>query len=239
MKSLKFISIISIFCIIGFLTIPFSSYFFDQPNVFLGENQVTLISTKQNNGQKCLSNTIYYSESNAYAEIGEGIVNPYCAKLHRDLKTAIEKNDIVLTKKLLSEGANVNSPNDDHDLLRPVVVAVRERNYEIVKLLLDNGANVNQVYACCMSSNSILIMAAKNDDLATVKLLLSRGANLSFESEFEGYDVFDVVAENGNYEIFKLIDNACELNFLHRAELRSKNIYNLVSKLLTAVCLGR
>ncbi len=233
MKSLKFISIISIFCIIGFLTIPFSSYFFDQPNVFLGENQVTFISTKQNNGQKCLSNTIYYSKSNAYAEIGEGIVNPYCAKLHRDLKTAIEKNDIVLTKKLLSEGANVNSPNDDHDLLRPVVVAVRERNYEIVKLLLDNGANVNQVYACCMSSNSILIIAAKNDDLATVKLLLSRGANLSFESEFEGYDVFDIAAENGNYEIFKLIDNACGLNFLHRAELRSKKIYNLVSTFLT------
>lgn len=90
-----------------------------------------------------------------------------------------------------------------------------------------------------MSSNSILMMAVKNNDLRTTELLLSRGANLSFESQFEGYDVFDIVAENRNSEMFKLIDNTCELNFLYRAELRSKNIYNLVSKLLTAVCLGR
>jgi ankyrin repeat protein len=213
--------------ITGFLIIPTS--FSTTKIEFPKEEPIKLIPNEQNKGERCKPNTVYYSESNGYTESGEGEVNQFCAKIHSDLKKAIEKNDISQVKTLLEKGANVNSLNDDYDLVKPIIVSVREKNFEITKVLLDNDANANEIYKCCASDKSALQIAISNNDLQITKLLLERGANLYFKGHFGG-SVFETAKETGNQEIITILENACENDLVCRAKFRFSRIVSLFSK---------
>ncbi len=83
-----------------------------------------------------------------------------------------------MVKDLLSKGANVNSPNNDYDLMFPIVVAVQEGKTEISNLLLANGANVNQTYTCCICESrveyqTVFILSACFNRLSCVRARFS------------------------------------------------------------------
>ncbi len=232
MKTLKYLVIAAVVLFIAFLALPFPSIFLGSKADFPKAEIVDFVPNDQNNGEKCLAKTVYYYEPNSFTERGEGVANPFCARIQGELITAIDSGNIEEVKSLLAQGANANSPNNDYDLDSPIVKSVRKGNAEIVNLILANGANVDHFYYCCVSSISILGIAVQNDDLQTSRLLLSRGATLKFDCIFNGCNVFDIVSESENFEMFELIDNACKFNMLNRAELRIKKFtfWNRISR---------
>ncbi len=73
-----------------------------------------------------------------------------------------------------------------------------------------------------MSSSSILMLAVAKADVKTTKLLLSKGADLFFKSEFEDWNVFDEAQRVNNPEINKLLERTCEKSISNRIMCRSK-----------------
>lgn len=191
---------------------------------------ITLIPDKQNKGARCKEKTVYVSEKNGYTETGEEIFDPHCSKLQEDLNKAITNRDEELVQNLLAKGANANTPNNDYDLLYPIVVAVGSHQNRIVELLLDNGADVNHQKCCCMSCYRILDVAIKNNDLVMTRLLLKRGADISLKPVYpQEVSSLTYVAYGGNFQMVQLIEEeACQNSFSCRAEFRAKRIWYFV-----------
>lgn len=159
---------------------------------------------------RCLPETVYYPEPNGYTEIGEGVFDQKCYGLQTGLKAAIEKDDIESVQALISAGANVNSPNDDYDLIHPLMVAVNNDRLEIARLLLNNGANVNRERICCMSSTTALFEAVERGNAGMVDLLVSRGADVNYRQQYEPYyNVFDIASQGRNWKIITSLEIVC------------------------------
>lgn len=56
------------------------------------------------------------------------------------LCTAISKGDILIVRKFIEYGANVNEKSNG---MTPLMIAARYNNVEILKLLIENGAKVD------------------------------------------------------------------------------------------------
>lgn len=148
-------------------------------------NIVAFVSDNENHGEPCVSTPVYYPEPNPYTDIGEGIVNRNCFTLHVSLMKAAETGDVFEIRSAIARGANVNAPNDDYYLARPLMQAVFNDQVDAARLLIDNGANINFERTCCMSSTTALMVAVERSNREMVELLLSRGANANFSSRFE------------------------------------------------------
>ena len=64
-------------------------------------------------------------------------------ELNKNLIQSIKANDLVLTKKLLDQGADINCANRLGD--RPITLAIENQNLRLVMELLERGADVNAV----------------------------------------------------------------------------------------------
>lgn len=142
-------------------------------------NIVAFVPDSENGGQPCVSSPVYYPKTNPYADIGEGIVDKNCFTLHATLRLAAETGDLAAIRLVISRGANVNAPDNDYDLARPLMQAVHHDQVEAARMLIDNGANVNFEYICCMSSTTPLMVAVERRNSEMVEMLLSRGADLN------------------------------------------------------------
>ena len=232
-KKILKLSVILLFAgLVGFFTLPLPSAFFSPIKEFPEGEYIAFLPNKENKGERCLANTVYYSELNGYTKIGEGVVNPYCANLQQKLKKAIDAGNIKLVKDLISKGANINSPNNDYELAYPIVAAVRARKPEIVNLLLANGGNVDHVYTCCAMSSSILMLAVAHEDMETTKLLLSKNADIFFIDRIETFDVFDQAQYVNNPEINEQLEKACEMSISRRIKCRSMKVKSLYNSIL-------
>lgn len=108
-----------------------------------------------------------------------------------ELFQAIDKRDVELTKKLLSEGAEVNQVHKWLGIT-PLALAVQKCNTEIVKLLIAHGADVSAKQADVIGSsgmvekaghaNPILSEAALHTSAEITKLLLEAGAEVNAKS---------------------------------------------------------
>ncbi len=85
-KLFKISGIALIVGLIAFLMMPSPSAFSTPIEDFPPAETIAFVPNEQNKGEKCLPATLYYSKSNGYTELGEGIVNPFCATLHKELK---------------------------------------------------------------------------------------------------------------------------------------------------------
>ncbi len=81
-----------------------------------------------------------------------------------------------MVQHLLNHGAHVDPPKDSLNAYgkiyqSPLGLAVKRRNETLARLLIDQGANVN-----IEQSRAVISLAACNQDLPMVDLLLKRGA---------------------------------------------------------------
>ena len=86
------------------------------------------------------------------------------------LVKAITYGNLVQIRKMVEQGADVNSQSSGHYVLE---WAALHGNYDIVNLLLDLGANVN----CTSYDGDPLVMAASQGHIDVCRLLLGRGAS--------------------------------------------------------------
>lgn len=180
------------------------------------EPPIALVPSKENKGKRCDSVRAYSEEKEKWL-----VVNPYCAELQDKLLKAVGEGNLEEIKILLSQGANPNEPGevDSGGLYKIFPHAVYGKNIGVVKLLLDNGADINQVHICCMDRSSLLMKAVYYDQKDMIRLLLSRGADVSI-FDFEGNTAFDSAAKNNKEDIAQLFDEAGKVSWLQRAETR-------------------
>lgn len=86
----------------------------------------------------------------------------------RAVDYAIEKSLNKTVRRLLQEGADINSPFSNY----PLLTAVNNNNIECIELLLSFGANVRS------NKDKPLYLAVINDNPECTKLLLSYGSNV-------------------------------------------------------------
>jgi ankyrin repeat protein len=86
---------------------------------------------------------------------------------------AIQKNNLILVKKLIERGADVNAFNIQGET--PLTYASRKGHLQIVKYLVKHGADVNYVNA---DHTSALAIASASNKMDVVKYLVENtGAN--------------------------------------------------------------
>ncbi len=202
---------------------------------FPKDKTVEFVATQQNKGKKCDANTFYIKKEYIGYSDSE-VIDEHCANLQNEMVDAAFEGNLDKIRSLLAQGANANSrafpSRGNGDAYSPVIIAAMQKQTQAVKLLLDNSANANDHFTCCMSSQSLLMIAVGGNDLATTKLLLSRGANINFKSEFGDNDVFTEATRTGNQEIFNLLDSACAKSVMCRAESRALRLFSAIHKLI-------
>ena len=139
---------------------------------------------KQHNG------TVLLSDVNQSAD----------AKMEIPLHAAVKENNLVEVKRLVNEGADVNQKNSrgTNALFWAVV---DKRNHEMAVFLIENGAEVNNFDLPI----SPLELAANNNDIELIKLLIDKGATVSGPDESpllgpagKGYiEAIDLLVANG------------------------------------------
>lgn len=124
------------------------------------------------------------------------------------LSEAVLKGDILLVKKLINLGADINildskalsnafkinmidmikllldngaDPTLDMSESAPIIQACEKGNLEIVKLLLDKGVKINKTYS--RDDKTPLMQACYYGYYDIVQLLINKGANVNFKNE--------------------------------------------------------
>lgn len=169
LKFLKYISISTLVLLIAlavYLTGPTLSSFQFGTQDFPREAPTALDSAIQ-----CRPSTIYVIKSLVgYAD--QEILDERCFSLQQSLMDAAEVGDLDTIRELIRNGANVNSPGwpttSSNGFVPVWYRALWAKQTDAVKLLLDNGVNVNDTYTCCMTHESLLMIAVKNNDLDTM-----------------------------------------------------------------------
>lgn len=197
--------------------LPYSRISHDK---FISEEPTAYIPSS--NEQKCRDDVLYVTRVMVGYSDAE-IIDERCAGLQSELANAAIDGDLAGMRSALKRGASAQSGGFSRfssDAYQPVIIAARHRQTEAVKLLLDNGTNVNSAYTCCMSNQSLLMVAISMNDEATVELLLARNADIGFKSQFESWDVFDEGERVGNPTILNMLYNACESTVVDRVKCR-------------------
>jgi hypothetical protein len=89
------------------------------------------------------------------------------------MRSALPENDINLARMLVSDGADVNQPDDEGNT--PLMYAITNgMSEDLVQLLIESGADPNEGAA-----ESPLMVAVTDDRIQTVEALLRHGADPS------------------------------------------------------------
>merc|ERR1711973_509216 len=94
-----------------------------------------------------------------------------------------QDSDFICMKRLLQKGADVNT-KDSYDY-SPIMYAAKgtsSKALDAVKYLVNKGANVDKVSGpneYPYVNDTVLIIAAQNDYMEIVKILLEKGANFN------------------------------------------------------------
>jgi hypothetical protein len=224
-RTLKYAAVAIVTFILGvslYLVVPSPSSLLFEIEEFPPEPPIAVDRARQ-----CRSDALYIIDKLGYYADDE-IVDERCFELQRSLVEAVHQGDLSSIRAAIEHGANPGSPGwwrDSGDFERPLPMA---GNAAAVKLLLDNGGDVNDFYYCCMTHKSLLMIALGKNDVETTKLLLSRGADVNFKSDFEGWSLFDTVREPGHDEANAFFLRVCDQNLRCRFESRSKKILSIL-----------
>lgn len=100
-----------------------------------------------------------------------------------ELLKAADSGDVLLAKRALDHGANVEINNRGST---PLLLAIQNHDPQMVKLLLERGANPS-VRAKHSHGETPLTLAARYGGVAVVELLLR--AHIDTEARFDGYAI--------------------------------------------------
>lgn len=133
--------------------------------------------------------------------------------LSRELVEAAKQGDVFKAERLLRQGADVNSREQNGQLAlmgyNSLLWASSKGHFEMVKLLLSHGANVN---AADSQNRSALMMASAGGYMDIVALLLESGANL-YSCSQQNDTVLMVAAAGGHNElVLRLLDMGLDVN---------------------------
>ncbi|KAJ7502526.1 ankyrin repeat-containing domain protein [Mycena galericulata] len=118
------------------------------------------------------------------------------------LHVAAEPGNLETAALLLDAGANPAAAWDQEEL-QPLHIAAKARNLEMVTLLLDHGAPIDDPFGCDGCSETALHYACAGGDLATVELLLARGASVQLDGHIGPALGFAV--RSGHLEVAKCL----------------------------------
>lgn len=115
------------------------------------------------------------------------------------LEDAIWLNDLSSIKKLIANGADVNTTPRDRPVL---ILAIWQKRIVIIKELINAGADVNAKFL----GMPALTWAAKNNLPEIVSLLITKGANINAVDKYD-WTALKWAAELGRAEIKKILEN--------------------------------
>lgn len=119
---------------------------------------------------------------------------------------AIEDCDLNKVKKLVRDGANVNTQSEAGWVGEtPLYSAVCSHTKDIVEFLLDNGARVNEIGE--YSKATVLHLAAIISSADMLKLLLEKGADFNLK-DVEGKTPLDVAIKHKELRSVRVLLNA-------------------------------
>ena len=126
--------------------------------------------------------------------------------LNKQLFYACDIGDLKDIKKLLSQGANIHTRDDDGGVL---LNAIQNNSYNVVKYLVEQGADVNDVDDC---GNTPLHVAVDDNKFVWVKYLVEHGADINVMDE-SGYTPLYSAINNDNFNMVKyLVDQGANIN---------------------------
>lgn len=127
------------------------------------------------------------------------------------LLTALHNGDILIAKKLIEKGANVNLPN--YEGITPLTLAVTQNKLgEIVQLLISRGANIDMVGKCQCSP---LYMACQSGQTETVAMLLAYGANPNIANSWGSTPLHCAVSLNHSEIEHKLLAHGADATLIN------------------------
>ncbi len=100
--------------------------------------------------------------------------------MSEELLRAVKKDDLILTKSLLNQGADIHYRGDE-----AICLAVAHGFFNTTQYLLTRGADVNS------NNNFPLRTASKNGDYYIVSLLLDKGADIHADDEESLYNAIE------------------------------------------------
>lgn len=123
----------------------------------------------------------------------------YSGEPNADLFLAIELGDIRTARKVLSEGAEINSRNNLGQT--PLMGAALEGDAKIAAMLLAHDASVN---AIANYGETALLIAAANGDNEVLRLLISRGADVNAQYP-DNRTALMLAVTNGHYTTIRML----------------------------------
>jgi|GEM_PF-6728069 FOG: Ankyrin repeat len=120
---------------------------------------------------------------------------------------AAEHGHVEVARDLLANGAEPNALNDrDNEGASALTMAVQEKHTEVARALLEYGASPDGLED---EPWIPLVKAVRNNDIATVTLLLNRGANPNLVDGY-GSTAIGVARHRGFQEILDLLESSAE-----------------------------
>lgn len=218
-KYLIRVAIASLAFIAGVALFLFAPNPFSRIGTAPSASPVTFVPSELNKGKQCQPSTVYVRKK--LDLVDAEVIDPRCTKLQLDLVSAAGTGKVDVIRALIVQGANPRASAVDESLniQRALPSAVRSRQRESVQQLLDNGGDVNDSDSCCMTSESLLMIAVANHDIEMARLLLRRGADSGFRG-IGDQTAFDMAAQYGQHEIVQMMDSAGGLSATQRAQAR-------------------
>ena len=117
---------------------------------------------------------------------------------HTALQVSAMSGNIAIVRRLLQEGANINSRGSTDST--PLMMAAQHGRTDVVALLLNEGASINATLVNEESSQNALALALDGKHTATARVLLERGAYANATSnQPSGARLIHTVAKNSGW----------------------------------------
>jgi ankyrin repeat protein len=149
--------------------------------------------------EQCIDHFSDEDVSDAQLECNELISAWRGAKGESLLHMAATANDLLLAKKLITAGSDINLP--DESGVTPLLISIRNHNFELAEYLLETGADPN---IDSYENITPLMVAVVEEKIEFVKLLLKYGAKVN-QTTPKGVSALVIANVRGFEDIAKLL----------------------------------